>query len=573
MNNTLIILDKAFSKYKKRLPTDINKRGTGTEFDFFVASLIHKDQNPNFDDLLVGITDGQDDQYIDAAHVMVNGTYISETDDLPDISEAKIVLTLIQAKHEDKLDLSQLDLLSSTVAELIKLESNDVRNNVNARLADMLFIWRTAVEKYDKINLSIRVVYACRGPRQSQNALAKAEEKKNKIIKNIKNEFPRADVLVEVMVAHQLDALESRSSIQHRDLKLKQDYSIETQPGPSYVVLLGLSDFIEFCSTTEGVLADELFEFNVRDFEGDRTAVNTAIRQTVENASENTDFWWLNNGITMLTSHIDMKTKKHFILTDPKIVNGLQTAHVLHSAKNALKENDRRVLLVKIVQTDDSDIEAQVIAATNSQTKLRPYAIKVATSQFHKLLERYLAGKQIFYERRKNFYSRRKKKIDQIVKPLRLAQIMVSLRLFKPHIARARPSTVFQDGDLYKQVFADESEDFDQYAKAIRLEQALNRFWREIRKREGSHIANNLRFHTLMVLVWILLGEKSNKFFDINSQSISDEKIDIAFQLVKKVFENGEQSNKYAGQESFTKKVIEEFECSLKNKGKAAPKA
>ncbi|GAI16788.1 unnamed protein product, partial [marine sediment metagenome] len=66
-----------------------------------------------------------------------------------------------------------------------------------------------------------------------------------------------------------------------------------------------------------------LFEANVRDYQG-KVEVNKAIGNTLLSAYSE-DFWWLNNGVTVVASQASLSGKT-LVVEDPQIVNGLQTS-------------------------------------------------------------------------------------------------------------------------------------------------------------------------------------------------------------------------------------------------------
>ena len=88
-------------------------------------------------------------------------------------------------------------------------------------------------------------------------------------------------------------------------------------------VLFKLPDFYCFI-TDHDVLREYMFEANVRDHAPD-VKVNKGIRATLT-GPENDDFWWLNNGITILASGVYYNDGA-LQVTDPMIVNGLQTSY------------------------------------------------------------------------------------------------------------------------------------------------------------------------------------------------------------------------------------------------------
>jgi len=88
------------------------------------------------------------------------------------------------------------------------------------------------------------------------------------------------------------------------------------------VALVKLSDFFAFMTTDEGVLIDHLFESNVRDYQRD-VEVNRAIRDSLKQADGKEDFWWLNNGITIVATQAG-GARKDLVMHNPQVVNGLQ---------------------------------------------------------------------------------------------------------------------------------------------------------------------------------------------------------------------------------------------------------
>ncbi len=86
---------------------------------------------------------------------------------------------------------------------------------------------------------------------------------------------------------------------------------------------MGLYDFFKFITDENGSLRRQMFEANVRDYQG-RTQVNDDIQEALQNATAE-DFWWLNSGVSILASKASLAGKT-LTIEDPLIVNGLQTS-------------------------------------------------------------------------------------------------------------------------------------------------------------------------------------------------------------------------------------------------------
>jgi hypothetical protein len=183
-----------------------------------------------------------------------------------------------------------------------------------------------------------------------------------------------------------------------------------------YVGLVKLRDYYEFIKDENGQLADRMLEANVRGFQGNVT-VNNQIKQTLLGNSE-TNFWLLNNGITVIASKEQTAGHLKLSLIDPQIVNGLQTSRQIFdyfSTKNPT--NEERNILVRVIVTPDPTVQDAVIKATNSQTKLPDGSLRT-TDPIHHRIEDLFKQADLYYDRRKGVYKDRGKPISKIVSVL-----------------------------------------------------------------------------------------------------------------------------------------------------------
>jgi hypothetical protein len=67
--------------------------------------------------------------------------------------------------------------------------------------------------------------------------------------------------------------------------------------------VVSLLEYQRFITDDLGKLDASLFEANVRDYEGE-TGVNRNIRETLEREDRAVDFWWLNNGVTIVANKV-----------------------------------------------------------------------------------------------------------------------------------------------------------------------------------------------------------------------------------------------------------------------------
>ena len=144
-----------------------------------------------------------------------------------------------------------------------------------------------------------------------------------------------------------------------------------------FVALVNLAHYYSFITDENGSLRKYIFESNVRDYQGHNN-VNNEIHNTLsEDTTE--DFWWLNNGVTILASDISQTTPRQLLITNPEIVNGLQTSNEIcrffkEHPEKLTKEN--RNILLRIIVPENETSRDRIILATNSQTAIPPVALR-----------------------------------------------------------------------------------------------------------------------------------------------------------------------------------------------------
>jgi len=135
-----------------------------------------------------------------------------------------------------------------------------------------------------------------------------------------------------------------------------------------------------------------LFEENIRSFLGYRAKANQRMRETLENNQEAIYFPFMNNGITLICDELTIPTGpqdgKYVVpVTNPQIVNGLQTSVVLHKMFRSKKENlDNVFVNVRVYETRDKSLLNKITDATNTQTPIN-YRDKVSTKLFTENLQ------------------------------------------------------------------------------------------------------------------------------------------------------------------------------------------
>lgn len=457
MSNEVVLVDQFVKDAQEArdtpLPDDV-------AFEVFAAGTVLGSFNLSDEEVAAGCMGGGLDGGIDAAYTFLDGQLLDEDSDLladgfnaRDIRKgAELSLWLIQAKRTESFGEDAFNRVRASTEKLLELKYTDDQlaatysADVIARLRLFTRAWTVLAVRSPRT--SITFAYVSRG--DSSSTSKGVQQKQADLDTHLKTLVPGSVVDVQIVGARELWQLASATP--EYDLQLKfRDYISE---GDSYAGLVSLPDYFRFISEESGALRGHLFDWNVRDFQGAVT-VNRQIQKSLE-ADDGRDFWWLNNGITILCSEVNIGGDKTFTLADVQIVNGMQTSHAIHdvltSTGDDLDQHRQRSVHVRVIKTLDDATRDKVIRATNSQTKV-PDASLHATEDLHRQIEAHFAAKGWFYDRRKNFYKNQGKPSDRIISIPALGQAVMAIGLSRPDDARARPSTLLNNEADYAAVF------------------------------------------------------------------------------------------------------------------------
>jgi hypothetical protein len=287
----------------------------------------------------------------------------------------------------------------------------------------------------------------------------------------------------------------------------KLQYQENATSGSSHVALVKLRDYMTFLSDEKGDIRRHIFDWNVRDYQGD-VEVNREIKDTLQDP-DGPEFWWLNNGVTIVCSQA-IAVGKTYTLENVQVVNGLQTSHNIHRVLSAAQDDhpafDRAVLVRILVTGDDPATRDQVIRATNRQTSV-PAASLRATDNIQRDIEAYFLGHGWFYDRRKNFYRNTGKSPERIVSIPVLAQAVMAMGLSRPDNSRARPSSLLKRDEDYRKIFSDKLP-VNIYLWLASSLKAVDSFLAADAADVTTQERTNLRFHLAMVAAARLVGGK-----------------------------------------------------------------
>jgi len=349
---------------------------------------------------------GKGEVGIDGVVVVINDTFVFSLPQLESCfaedREISASFIFVQSKTSENIETSELNHFFAAVNDFL---SNGKINN-NSRAIEIKSMCKYILEHPTQLskNPDCHIVYAYTGSYKSDNHITNGfiEQEREELRK--KSIFD--DISINIFDADRIVRLcrEIRSSIK-RTIELSSFAPIPqiNNVNESYVGIVSCKDFIKLITNEQGAIISNLFEDNVRYFQGDNI-VNSEMQSTIRDINKQQEFSILNNGITIVAKEVRL-TGKNITFSDFQIVNGCQTSFVLYENRNRLK--DDTCVVVKIISTTDKDITDRIVRTTNRQTPVQNEAFETLRD-FHKNLEdvyaSYPVQQRLYYERRSKQY-------------------------------------------------------------------------------------------------------------------------------------------------------------------------
>jgi hypothetical protein len=527
-NSQQILNDVLSQQRQNRLP-EISEQDY---FEIFCAEQILKDFDMSYDEIRGGIVDGEHDGGVDSVYGFVNGELIYEDfDTSPFKKEVRIELHIVQSKTSGGFSEVPVNKLISLTRHLLKLDADysqlsQYNEAVKAAVDNFRAVYRGLASRFP----SLKICYYYASKKADAHIHDNLRMKANELKETTEALFQDAEVSVEFLGARKLLDLARRRPKTTYELRVSKSLSAVN----GHVVLSTLSAYNRFLRGDGEKVRAELFESNVRDFQGD-TEVNAEIVNTLRN-EKTVEFWWMNNGVTILASRATLNGDT-VTVENPQIVNGLQTStQIARHFETAGGEDDRNVM-VKIVSSEVEETRDKIIKATNSQNAVQPATLR-ATDKVQRDIEETLKSSGLYYDRRKNFYKNEGKPADKIISIPLMAQAVMSVILGRPDTARARPSSLIKDNIVYSQVFS-ESHPISMYSHAAELIRTVDRVLKS-RSELSARDRSNLRFYVLFWLTCTLTGKTSPGPADlvkIDVKAVGDPMVEAAADEIWKIYD------------------------------------
>lgn len=419
--------------------------------------------------LIDSVVEGGGDGGFDSIVILVDKKYIYSLNEFNEYLESinensKVELFFIQTKETSGIKENAFMKMKDAFQNL--LVENHIPENLKLQYNPIL------IEKFELINeiivksapkttnIYFNIAYAYTGRKNKDSLSLGAKNKMESIVSIIvaKTYVKKENISVEIYDSTKLIDIANKSIQKDYIIKyqtiFKMNYCSNSENG--FVMNMSLKDYYNLI-TQDNEILDELFEGNIRDFEGQTVEVNKNIKDTLEKVF-NADFWWLNNGVTMIVDSYSPLPNDSAKVVNPIIVNGLQTSYTIF---NYFKENldkleqENRNILLKIINTNNINVADMIISSTNRQNPVKPAQLK-ATDPIQKDIEQILFNNGIYYERRKNYYRNRGIDKHKIVTLENLAQYLESIYYGNCSGARNNPTSLLKSDKLYKKLFNEE---------------------------------------------------------------------------------------------------------------------
>ena len=364
--NDVILLNRLLDQHRKKVAQEL----TEVEyFDIFAADQVLKDFDLSQDELESGVIGGGGDGGIDSFYLFVNNSLYYEDLETTELKRnVHLRLVLIQSKTTSGFSENTIDRFSASAKDLFNLEKElgVLQTVYNEDLLKRIEQFRnTFLELASKFPLvSFEYAYATKGTEVHPNV----DRRKDILKETIESLFNPVSFSFKFLTASDLLNSARQSPSSTSCLSLVENPISTGQEG--FVCLVKLRDYLEFITDNDGHLRSNIFEGNVRDYQG-TTEVNKEIRSTlVTNGME--DFWWLNNGVTVVCDNASLSSKK-LTIENAEIVNGLQSSREIYETFNGKDvSGEQRNLLVRVLKPKDQESRDRIIKLLTARLQYQP---------------------------------------------------------------------------------------------------------------------------------------------------------------------------------------------------------
>lgn len=376
-------------------------------FEHFAASLtIGKHYGDTFDtnDTATG---AGGDTGIDAIAIIVNGALVTDAELVEELADTNghidATFVFVQAERSANFETTKIGQFGFGVEDFFKDKPSIPRNENVQAAAEIMGAIYSRSSKF-KRNPACRLYYVTTGRWVGDKNL---EARRRSVLDALVEQGIFRDVEFEPIGADTIQKLYNQSkNAVSRDFTFADRTVVPEIPGvkEAYLGLLPVAEFLSLLDDGTGSILKGIFYDNVRDWQ-EYNAVNSEIKESLASPVERARFALMNNGVTIIAKTL-LATGNRVHIEDYQIVNGCQTSHVLFDNRAVLDSSV--VVPLRLIATDNEDVTAAVVKATNRQTEVKEEQL-LALSDFQKKLEAYFQSfddsQRLYYERRSRQYN------------------------------------------------------------------------------------------------------------------------------------------------------------------------
>lgn len=478
---------------------EITSEGEAKDFEKLANyTVVSNEYNKTFDIEAITVGAGSDTG-IDGIAIVVNGQLVDSTEEVDDLLEKNNFLEIeylfIQSKTSSSFDSSEINTFIFGVQDFFSLKPKLVRNDDIKKFAEVSnYIFQKAPKFRE--NPAIKLFFVTTGKWTNDTNLRAVIDSGVSSLEQFN--------LFETVHFTPFGARELATSYRKTKESISTTITFNNRitipkingVSQAYIGLLPFNEFLKIVANDDDILLN-VFEDNVRDFQGDNNDVNGGIALTL-NSEDSEIFSVLNNGVTIVASSIS-PTGDQFTISDYQIVNGCQTSNVLYN--NRKGSNISKVSVpVKLIATTDEEVKTRITLATNNQTPIKKEQL-AALTQFQRSLEQYYnsfnGDSKIYYERRsKQFNS------DNSVLKSRIITVPYQIKSFagmfldEPHNVTSYFGSIVRRLNEGKAPIFDKDHTFSPYYTSAFTYYKLESFFK---KGNIDSSYKKVRFHILML--------------------------------------------------------------------------
>lgn len=460
------------------------------------------------------VTTDADDAAIDGIAIIIDGELVISPDDAEQMfsthkSNLAVEVVFVQSKSGENFKKPEIANFGMGIVDFLSLAPELPNGQLNQ---DTLDIFKIVLDNLKKVKnrRPHTTIYYC------TSGTYKAEKEIEAAFKIIKKNVEDTDLFygVDVHPLGRSELLSYWTDISEKnEAKLKVIDFFGMPPMPeipqSYVAIVNAKEFVDkLLMCEDGQIKNSVFEENIRAFLGLDNDVNSGIESTLRGGEKKKLFSVLNNGITIVAPELTLTPNlKEIDLTNYQIINGCQTSNALFLCRDEL--DDTVNVIVKFIESPNSEVSSDIIAATNSQSEISKESFyglyrkaKLVQKYFDAQNNKCAPDSRVYFERRENEYRDHGHQSTRVFDIRESSRAFSAMFLNQPHNAARYVKTIFSSPDI--KLFREDDQESLYYSSVL----AMYKYNTLINgKKIGAPSYNKLRWHIIYLFKWVVQGK------------------------------------------------------------------